>query len=192
MAKPLWAVATKRLTKRWSRPRAAVLSTFASVQPVNPLPRPPSLAAGHFVHVKSCAMLSTTVSVVTGIAWLLLLLVLFAAGQRITFDGVIALINDAVVFAMFGVVVASVCFAYRPRRWLAVVLFLISLLAASVSGYTLWTHISFFHFFGGSYLERLHTIPGEWRWLCVAVIFITLALLWGVLCWRLRDVDTST
>src|SRR4029453_10262459 len=32
---------TKDLTKRWSRPRAAVLSIFACVQPVNPQPRAP-------------------------------------------------------------------------------------------------------------------------------------------------------
>jgi hypothetical protein len=132
------------------------------------------------------AAMSRSVSVVTGIAWLLLLLVLFAAGQRISFDSLIAWTNDAVVLAMFGVVAASVCFAYRLRRWLAVVLLLISLIPACLFGYALWEHMSFFRTFGGHYLDAL------WFYLCGAVIFVTLALLWVAICWRLRDVVTGT
>jgi hypothetical protein len=138
------------------------------------------------------AVTSRSVPVVTALTWLLLLLVLFAAGQRITFGGLIALINDAIVFAMFGVVVASVCFAYRPRRWLAVVLLIISLIPACFFVYALWEHMSFFRTFGGHYFDALWFSRNDQLYLCGAVIFVTLALLWAAICWCLRDVGTTT
>ena len=128
----------------------------------------------------------------TGIAWLLLLLVLFAAGQRISFDRLIAWTNDAMVLAMFGVVVASVCFAYGPRRWLTVVLLLISLIPACLFGYALWEHMSLFQTFGGHYVDALWFSRHDQLYLCGAVIFVTLALLWVAICWRLRDVVIGT
>jgi len=42
----------KHLTRRWSWPRAAVISHFPWVQPAYPLPGAPSLAAAHLVLVR--------------------------------------------------------------------------------------------------------------------------------------------
>jgi hypothetical protein len=114
------------------------------------------------------------------------------AGERITFDSPIALINDAIVAAIASVVAASVWFAYRPRRWLAVLLLVISLVPACLFAYALWTHISFFHYFGSHYFNALRTVHGEWLWLFAAILFVTLALLWAAICLRLREVITTT
>lgn len=50
--KGLIVISHEGLTNRWSRPRAGVLSSFASVQPVGLQPRAPSLAATHLVLVR--------------------------------------------------------------------------------------------------------------------------------------------
>jgi hypothetical protein len=109
-----------------------------------------------------------------------------------SFNSPEALIGDAIVVAVVGIVAAAVCFAFRPRRWLAVVLLFISLVPAYSSARAVWEHISFARLFGGRYIDHLRTLPGEWLWLLAAVTCVTLSLLWVVICFRLKRADTTT
>ena len=135
--------------------------------------------------------MSRTVGVLTAAAWLVLLLLLFALGQRISFHDVIALINDAVVFAMFGVVAASVYFACKPRRWIAMLLLLASFVMACLSAYALWSHISLCRNWS-EYLYLLSFSRNDQIYLCAAAVFVTLALLWVAVCCRIEHTVART
>jgi hypothetical protein len=118
-----------------------------------------------------------------------------AAGPKdaISFDSPAALVGDAILLMVVAVVVASGYFAYSPRRWLAVPLFLISLVTACLAGYGLWTRISLIHVFGQSYFHVLRADPIERFWLFAAAVFATLAVMWSAIWFRLHHpVRTKT
>jgi hypothetical protein len=87
---------------------------------------------------------------------------------------------------------AYLVFAFRPRRWLSVVLFVVSLLAAALAAWALWIEVSFFHgHFDFTYAQSLVAGRREWVRLSFAIIFPILALLWGVLCYHFRDIAAT-
>jgi hypothetical protein len=129
---------------------------------------------------------------ITALMWLLLLLASFAfAGPEgaISFRTLDALIGDSITAVVFGVVIASICFAYRPRRWLAMLLLLASVAMALPFSYGLWVHFSL-HAVGTVVTPRFHWT--QQLYLGAAIAFIALALLWAVICLRLRDVAAKT
>jgi hypothetical protein len=132
------------------------------------------------------------VATITARMWLLLLLASFAfAGPEgaISFRTLDALIGDSITAVVFGVVIASICFAYRPRRWLAMLLLLASVAMALPFSYGLWVHFSL-HAVGTVVTPRFHWT--QQLYLGAAIVFIALALLWAVICLRLRDVAAKT
>ncbi len=132
------------------------------------------------------------VATITALMWLLLLLASFAfAGPEgaISFRTLDALIGDSITAVVFGVVIASICFAYRPRRWLAMLLLLASVAMALPFSYGLWVHFSL-HAVGTVVTPRFHWT--QQLYLGAAIAFIALALLWAVICLRLRDVAAKT
>jgi hypothetical protein len=132
------------------------------------------------------------VATITALMWLLLLLASFAfAGPEgaISFRTLDALIGDSITAVVFGVVIASICFAYRPRRWLAMLLLLASVAMALPFSYGLWVHFSL-HAVGTVVTPRFHWT--QQLYLGAAIVFIALALLWAVICLRLRDVAAKT
>jgi hypothetical protein len=137
-------------------------------------------------------MISRTVSIATAVTWLLALLVCFAFGNPVRFDSVDALIIDLIVLTVIGVIVAAVCFACRPRRWLAALLLVISLLPAYNFARVVWLDILFFRAFDSRPLVTRLISLSEVLWTSAAILFLTLALLWAVICVRLRRTGTKT
>jgi len=134
------------------------------------------------------------VGIATALVWLVLLLTSFAfAGPEgaISFSSPSALIADAIMAAMLGIVVASVWFACRPRRWLAVLLFLISLVPAVLLVCTLWSHLSFFRTFGSGFFDALRFSRNDQLYLFGTVIFVVLSFLWALMSSRLRHVTPT-
>jgi general secretion pathway protein G len=132
----------------------------------------------------------TSVSVATAIAWLLVLLWSFtAAGPHgaVAFDSPSALIGDAIELIIISVIAGSLYFAHTPRRWLAVLLLLVSIIPALVFAYSLWTNIFLFRTFGLHYIDAVLLGPA----VC-GVVFVILALLWARICWRFRDIAASS
>jgi hypothetical protein len=132
------------------------------------------------------------VAIVTALMWSLILLASFAAAGfegAISFHTPMALIGDAIAVGIVGVVVSSVWFACRPRRWLAVLLLLVSVVPAGLSVYALWSHISFYRTFPVEFRSAFWL---EAPWFCGAVIFATLAVLWAMISLRVRDVPPTT
>ena len=133
-----------------------------------------------------------SVSILTAVAWALLLSLLFALGQRVNLRvDAISVINDGAVFIMFGVVAAAAYFTCRPRLWLALLLLIPSISLAYLSAYAVWSHIAFCRTWS-EYLSLLVFSRHDQLYLAAAVLFVTLALLWIVVCWRLRHIASKT
>jgi hypothetical protein len=136
--------------------------------------------------MRACAI-SKSLGVGTAIIWFLVLLasVLFAGPHgAFAFDSLSALIGDVIFLIVVCIVVASVLFAWRPRRWLAWILFIVSLIPACLSGYSCWTNITFLLRFRPSYSDPLRAIQAELIWILPGLVFVTLALLWAATCFR--------
>jgi hypothetical protein len=126
------------------------------------------------------------VSIATAIVWLLLLLISLAIGGGIPFGSPVAIICDSIVSATTA---AAIYFAFKPRRWLGVLLLCISVVPAVLFSWGTWVQLSFFlgDKSGFMIFSRKDQIN-----LGAAVIFVTLALLWAVICLRRRDVAIKT
>jgi hypothetical protein len=89
-------------------------------------------------------------------------------------------------------IIISVIFVRRPTRWLAIPLFAISLLNAVAFAHWVWNVA--FSFDNLDYKAHGFTfivheiIVITWRRACLAVFFVALAAVWGIVSVRLRIV----
>jgi hypothetical protein len=126
------------------------------------------------------------VSIATAIVWLLLLLVSLALGGGIPFGSPAAMIWDLIVICTAA---AAVLFAFKPRRWLGVLLLCISVVPAVLLSWGAWVQLSLFLGDKSGFIDFSRE---DQFGLGAAVIFVTLALLWAVICLRRRDVAIKT
>jgi len=135
-------------------------------------------------------MMPRFVSILTAMAWLFILFVSSAdvpPNRIVAFDSPMAVISDVFLLGLIAIIAASIYFAFRPRRWLALTLLLVSLVMACFCAYTLWTHISFFAIFGAGYLHCLQVYSRDPTFL-TGLIFISLPFMWAAIFWRLMRI----
>ncbi|MFL6543268.1 MAG: hypothetical protein ACJ8I9_08880 [Chthoniobacterales bacterium] len=136
-------------------------------------------------------MMPRIVGLVTSVMWLLLLIasVAFSGPDgAISFRNPVALIGDAIIAVVAGVIVASAVYAARPRPWLALFLLLLSCIMVLPFAYGIWGYCSSL----GSFTPVPRFGRNDQIYLAAAIIFTTLAVLWAVICVRLQDAGRQT
>ena len=102
-------------------------------------------------------------------------------------------VNTPIIILCAAAAVGAAVFCWRPTRWLAVPLFVLSLLMTALLVFAVLRYASWCLSLRSSYSEAIHEmIHMGWKQLFLAVLFIGFTPAWGIICFGRRYVASPT